>query len=342
MADLRGPDAGVPSSLVRRRSRSAAAVYHLLDSRLFRLLCMPGREAALEGFRTAASGPGGLPPLELTPMAFLDAIGIEPPRPDTFPLPAKVVKDGEALTVTTLVVRFIEAQFREAPDLQADRLQKRVEELREGVPPAALDLFDLCASGFVARAGFAEQIVKQLSFDYLYRFPFPESLREEVIDFLCASLFAAGETVSGLSKMRMIKVLWDRAYPRLLKSNPAARGEIQALDRELKPRSWKDYLAWEPVHHAVLGFTVAKERILPVTAFIPEPAETARARSILYKSALRAFLDQISPADLARLRPQLDAWAPGTLVPCAEDGARDEPVPTGGLPVFVAGAEART
>src|SRR6185369_16620647 len=132
----------------------------LIDSRMLSRLCAAGAEPALAAFRATAAPLGtGLPPLELTPLAFLDALGVQPPPSEAFPL--------------------------------------------------------------------------------------PEVLREEIFEFLCASLFAADETVSGLSKMRMIKTLWDRAYPWLLKANPAAREEIQALDREMRLRTRADYLAWE-------------------------------------------------------------------------------------------------
>lgn len=330
-----------PGFLVRRRlrGRSVDAVRSLIDSRLFRLLCAPGEEAALAGFRASAARAGlapsdGLPPLELTPLAFLDAIGVEAPQPDPFPLPPSVLKSGESLMATSVVVKLIEERFREAPELKPDALRKQAEELRGATEPAAHELFDLCVTRVVSAEGFVDPIIRQLSFDFVYRFPFPEVLREEVFEFLCASLFAAGETVSGLSKMRTIKVLWERAYPRLLKRNPGAREEVQALDRVMRLRVRKDFLAWEVIHHAVLGFAV-EEGFQPVTAFTLEPEAEAEVRCIAYKSALRAFLDQISPDDLAKIRPKLDAWRPGAVVPCQEGGTFASPVPTGDLPIFV-------
>ena len=74
--------------------------------------------------------------------------------------------------------------------------------MREATDPAAHELFDLCLTRFVSRDGLKESVHGHLAFDYLYRFRFPEAVREDIFDFLAASLFAAGESVSGLSKVR--------------------------------------------------------------------------------------------------------------------------------------------
>jgi hypothetical protein len=322
-----------------RQYRGTNAVRYLLDGRLFRLFASPAGEAALAAFRVSVARLGfepgqDLPPLELTPLGFLDVIGIDPPHFDPFPLPPRVLKPGEALMATTVVFKLIEEKFRDAPELQADFIKKRAAELKEKTPPAAHDLFDLCVTDFIAREETVNEIVRQLSFDFAYRFPFPDVLREEVIDFLYASLLAAGETVAGLSKMRSIKMLWDRVYPRLLKVNPGARAELQALDREMRLWTRQDFLDWEMVHHAVLGSAI-KNGFRPVTAFTPDPAERSRARAIAYKSALRSFLDQISQDDLVKMRSKLLSWRPGTLVPCRDDGTFETPVSTGELPLFV-------
>lgn len=310
---------------------------YLIDSRLLRLLC--GEPAALEGFRASVARhglapEGAFPPLDLTPFAFLDAIGVEPALYDVFPLPAAVTKKSkENLTLTTLLAKMARDHYAKAPELQASFLKERVEKMREETDPAAHELFDLCLTRFVSREGFEEAVHGHLAFDYLYRFRFPEVVREDIFEFLAASLFAAGESVSGLSKVRIIRVLWERSYERLLRRNPGARSEVQALDRVMEPKTIKDFLAWEVLHHAILGY--GRKRIHPVTAFTPDPEETVKARSSAYKSALRAFLDQVDHEELATtLRPPIMAWKPGVLVPCREDGTFDALIPTGDLPVF--------
>ncbi len=324
----------------------AVPVRYLLDHRLFRLLCAPGREAALESFRASLashglSPEGELPPLELTPLAFLEVLGNEPPQLPIFPLPPAVLKSSESLMATTLLVRLAVERYREnAPEIHRDRLKERVAELRKEAAPAAHDLFDLCLTRFAEPEGFEERVYGHLAFDFMYRFPFPEVLREEVFDFLCASLFAAGETVAGFSKARMVKRIWDRAYERLLKGNPAARGELQALDREIKPRTREDYFAWELLHHATLGYS-PEDSAYAMTVFALDSAETVTARCIAYKTAIRAFLDQIERSDFSTIRSRLDAWKPGTLVPCREDGSIEAVVPTADLPVFVVAKELR-
>ncbi|MEA2600751.1 MAG: hypothetical protein QOF89_1743 [Acidobacteriota bacterium] len=340
MSDLRAPDTSRPPAWPRpkRRRWRELPVRYLIDSRLFRRLCSPEGEAALAGFRAAITRHGlgageDLPALELTPMGFLAMIGVTPPHVDLYTLPPAVLKPGESLMATSLVAKLAEPHFREAPELKPDPLRKRVEELRQATDPAAHDLFDLCMTRFVSRDAFEDPIARQLAFDYLYRFPFPDVLREDVFHFLCASLFGTGDNVSGLSKMRVVKVVWDRAYPRLLRANPAARGEIQALDREMKLRTRQDFLDWELIHFAVLGCE-AGDGFRPVTAFIPDSAEKLTARAIAYKCALRAFLDPITHDDLAILRHKLDSWRPGTLVSVQEDGTFETLVPTGDLPVF--------
>lgn len=343
--DLTRPDPSRPQIWVRPgRRRQEAVVRHLIDGRLLQRLCGPGSpegDAALVSFRAslprlATAAEEGLPPFELTPLALLDVLGVEPPQFDVFPLPPQVLKSGESLMATSVVVKLVESRFRESSKLQPEALKKGAEELRQETAPEALDLFDLCVTRAVSAEKFEDPIIHQLSFDYLCRYPFPDVLREEVFEFLCASLFAAGETVSGLSKMRMIKTLWDRAYPWLLKANPKAREEIQALDREMRLRTRSDYLGWEVVHHAVLG-VAAGERFDPVVGYLLDSTVRARTRCIAYKSALRAFLDQIHRNDLAKLRSQLDTWRPGALVPCREDGTCEAPVPTADLPLFVGG-----
>jgi hypothetical protein len=321
-----------------RRGRDAVVRY-LLDHRLFGLLVSPGQEEAIERFRAslACAGlapDGGFPPLELSPLGFLEAVGIDPPQYDPLPLPPKLLKSGEHPMAATVIVKLIGEKFREAPEIRPEPLQKRVEEMRQATEPAAHELFDLCMTRWVSTPGFEEKIYNHLAFDYLCRYQFPEVLREEMFEFLSASLFAAGESMAGLSKMRMVKMLWDRAYERLLRGNPGARGDIQALDREMRLRNRKDFLDWEVIHYAILGHGAAKERVDPVTAFTLGSEEKIRARCIAYKTALRAFLDQISRDDLIRMRPQLTAWKPGAIAACREDGGFEALITTGDLPVF--------
>jgi hypothetical protein len=343
VSELRARDAKSPPYWLYPKARRRRQIknHFLLDSRVFRQLCAPGKESVLAGFRASlvdqgfASGDGSLPRLELSPLGFLAALGIDPPRFEPIPLPPDAVKSGEYLTAMTLVIKLVEPKFREAAELQTDVLEKRVEDLRKTVSPEAFDLFDLCVTGVAAREGFRDPVVRQLAFDYLFRYSFPDHLREEVFQFFCASLFAAGESVAGLSKMRAVKVLWDRAYPRLLKANLASRAELQALDREMKLRTRKDFLGREVIHHAILGYET-EDGFNPVTAFAPESEEKIRARSIAYKSALRVFLDQITPDDLEKISYKIEDWKPGAIAPCLEEGGFLPPVGTGDLPVYTA------
>jgi hypothetical protein len=343
--ELPSPTPSHPADLVDRkarrgrRKRNELPFRYLLDGRLFRLLCTSG-PAAPDGFRASLERnglllEGSLPPLELTPLAFLEVIGVEPPRYDKFSLPQKVVRSGESVTITSFVVRKARDFFEKTPQLRAPSLRKRVAELREKTDPAAHELFDLCLTRFVSREGFERDIHGQLAFEFLFTFRFPDPVREMIYDFITVCLFAADENVSGLSKMRLIKTIWDRSYERLLKKHPGARAELQALDREMKPRTFKDYLEWEVVHHTILGFGADKEWFHPVAAFTTDSEETVKARCVAYKSALRAFLDQIDREELATtLRPRLRAWRPGLLVPCRQDGTFDTLVPMGELTVF--------
>lgn len=322
----------------RRRGRDAHPFRYLLDSRLFRLLCTPGQAGALDAFRASLARhglltEGALPPVEMTPLAFLDAAGIEPPPVEVLPLTPNVIKTEESFMITGFVAKQAKDFLAKAPELQADALRKRIEELREKTDPTAHDLFDSCLSRFVSPDGFQDRLHGHLAFDFLYRYRFPEACREDVFEFLAASLFAAGESVSGLSKVRIIKALWDRSYEKLLKKYPGTRDKIQALDREMRLKTFRDYLDWEVLHYSILGSD--GEPVRPVIAFTPDPEETVKARSSAYKSALRAFLDQINQEELATtLKPRLNAWKPGLLVPVREDGSFETLVSTGHLPVF--------
>lgn len=325
----------------RRRDRKELPCRYLLDGRLFRLLCAAGEMAACEGFRASLAShrlppEGGLPDLELTPLAVLDVLGIEPAQYDGPLLPPSAIKGGESYLITGVVVRMAQEFYAKAPELQAESLRKRVEELREQTDPAAHELFDLCLTRFVARDGFQQAILGHLAFDHTYRFRYPEVVREQIFDFLATALIAVGETVPGLSKVRSIKALWDRSYERLLKKNPAAKAEVQALDREMRLRTYRDYLDWEVLHHSILGIgSQDKDKFHPVVAFSPDPEETLKARCVAYKTALRAFLDQIDEEELVTtLRPKLESFRPGWLVPCRQDGTFDGLVCTGDLAVY--------
>jgi hypothetical protein len=323
----------------RRRDRDELPPRFLLDGRLFRDLCAPGQPSALAGFRASLvhhrlAPEGALPPLEMTPLAVLDLLGIEQPFYDGPLMPPSAIKSGEAYLITGVVVQMSREQLEKAPELQAESLRKRVAELREQTNPEAHELFDLCLTRYVAREGFAREIQGQLAFDHTYKYRYPELVRELVFEFLSSALVTVGETVSGLSKVRAIKTVWDRSYERLLKRHPGARAEIQALDREMRLRTTREYLDWEAIHHSILGFAAA-DKFHPVVAFTPDSEEVLKARCVAYKSALRAYLDQIDEEELATtLRPKLEAWRPGRLVPCREDGGFGDPISTGELAVF--------
>lgn len=322
------------------RRRQGGPSRYFLDGRLFRLLCAPGNAAALDGFRESlarqglAPEGGGLPDLEMTALAVLDVLGVEPPPMESYPLPKKVVRENEPVLLTSSIVRLAKQSFATAPELQAESLRQRADDLKARTDPEARELFDLCVTRFVSRDGFEVVIQNFLSFDFLNRFRLPEEIRERVFTLLSAALFGSDETVSGLSKMRVIKAHWDRSYEKLLRKHPRARAEIQALDQEMKLKTFKDFLDWELVHHSVLGYA-GERRTQPVVAFFAEPEERLRAHCTVYKTALRAFLDQIGREDLATtLRTRLRAWKPGVLVPCREDGTFDTLLSTGELPIF--------
>ena len=89
----------------------------------------PGRADALEGFRASITryGLAGLAPearlssLELTPLAFLDAIGVEPAlvRPVPPPREPSSSKSKENLTLTSLLAKMARDLYAKAPELQA-------------------------------------------------------------------------------------------------------------------------------------------------------------------------------------------------------------------------------
>jgi hypothetical protein len=139
--------------------------------------------------------------------------------------------------------------------------------------------------------------------------------------------------ISGLTKVRRLKLFWDKSLERILKKHPRERAEILAVDQEMKPRTYKDFLGWEVIHHAVLGY--ARKQVHPVIAFTPEPEDRLRAKCKAHKTALRAFLDEIPREELAgELRPFLRAWTPGWLVPCRADGRLEAAVSTGEIPIW--------
>jgi len=310
----------------------------LLDSRVFRLLCDPGHPAALDNFRASLADlrlapEGRLPDLEMTPLAVLDAIGVEIPVFPALPhLPKSMValKAGE---VGILIKEAIQKELNTAPQLQPESLRWRMEELREATDPATHDVVDLCLTRLGARDTFEEDILEPVLLDALFTFRFPEEYRERMNRLFDSFLLNKEAQVSGLTKVRRLKRFWDRALERILKKNPKARGEILAVDQEMRLRKYKDFLGWEVIHHTILGY--ARTSVHPVIGFSLEPRETLEARCKAHKTALRAFLDEIPREELTgSLRPYLQAWTPGWLVPCRQDGTLEAPVSTGEVPVW--------
>ena len=338
---LTPPDLGdLVSRMARRRpfGRRERPFRFLLDSRLFRLLCDPGKTAALDGFRTSLARyqlapEGGFPDLEMTPLAFLDVLGVEPPQYPGLPYLPKSMATLGAVDVGSVMMQSIRGDFEKVPELEPSSLRRRVDELREKTDPAAHELFDLCVTRFASRETFEDEILAQLSFDALVTFRFPEEHRERMARLFDSFLVDNRTRISGLSKVRVLKGVWDRSYERILKKRPQARREIQAADQEMKPRNFKEFLGWEMVHFSVFGY--ARKRVHPVVAFTPEPEDRLKLRCRAYKTALRAFLDEIPRAELAKeLRPRIMAWTPGWLVPCRPDGTFESPISTGELPIF--------
>ena len=324
-----------------RNGRRERPFRFLLDGGLFRSLCAPGQAAALDNFRVALGRLGfaadsRLPDLEMTPLAILDVIGVEPPRLSVRPRLPGDMAALETSEIGTVINRAIQRELEKAPELKPARLRQRVDELRQATDPAAHELFDLCLTRFVARDKFEEDILEPLIFDAFFTFRFPEEVRARMTDFLNSSLLEHSGSIAGLSKVRRLKVFWDRSLERILKKHPMARGDILAVDQEMRPRMYGDFLGWEVIHYAVLGYGRGRRRLHPVIAFSPEPEERLRARCRAHKTALRAFLDEISPAELAgdEVRPRMTALTPGWLVPCRADGTVEAPMSTGEVPVW--------
>lgn len=320
-----------------RRSRREIPFRYFIDNRLFRLLCDPGKPAVFEGFRAALAErrllvDGSLPEMEMTPLGVLDALGLEPPPFRSFRLPAESLS-WTAVEMVGELMRMAKGKFAKLPELQPENLRGRSDELRRKANPAAHELFDRFLTRFLSNEQCSEAILKDLALDAAFRFPLPEEMREDVLHFYKGALLSNQDFLSGLTKTRVLKVCWDRSYERLLKKNPQARKEIQEIDQEVKPRTFEDYLILEVVHFAVLGYSA--ERVHPVIAFMLDSEETLKDRCTLHKTALRAFLDEVPEDELATVfRAELQAWKPGWLVPCRDDGTFGEPVSTGELPIF--------
>lgn len=310
----------------------------LLDGRLFRLLCEP---AALDRFRAAVAHlrlapAGGLPHLEMTPLAVLDVMGVEPPRLPLLPSPPEDVVTLEKDVEFVILIRdLIQKELRQAPELEPWSLMWRVEALRDATAPVAHELFDLCLTCFCCRDTSVEEILEQLALDGLFTFRFPVELRERMSHLFNSLLVFNEVPVAGLTRVRRLKGFWDKSLERILKRHPRARGEILAVDQEVRPRTYEDFLGWEVIHYAVLGY--GGKRLHPVIAFSPEPEERLRAQCRAHKTALRAFLDEIDLEERTSLRPLLAAWTPGWLVSCRKDGTVEGAISTGEVGVWAAG-----
>lgn len=301
-------------------------------------MCGPGQTAALESFRASLARlrlapEGRLPDLEMTPLTILDVIGVEPP---SFPLlryfPESMVTLSAA-EVAILLKEAIEKELGTAPDLEVESLRWRVEALREATDPAAHEVFDLCLTRFAAGDSFRDEILAHLVFDTLFRFHFPEEYRERMTHLFNALLLSDDMPVAGMTKVRRLKGFWDKSLERILKKQPRARGEILAVDQEVRPRTYKDFLGWEVIHHSILGY--GRKRMHPVIGFSLESEDRLRARCKAHKTALRAFLDEIPREELAgELRPRLRTWTPGWLVSCRADGTLEGVISTGEVGVW--------
>jgi hypothetical protein len=324
-----------------RAGRREMPYRFLLDGGLFRLLCDAEQADRLESFRASLAHlrlapKGGLPDLEMTPLAILDALGVEPPRFPAIPNLPKSLATLEDVEVGIVLLQTIRKEFEKAPELEPASLRRRADELRQATNPAAHDLFDLCLTRFVSRDKFEQGILAQLAFDALLTFRFAEEYRMWMAHLFNSFLLSSDRQISGLTKVRRLRLFWDESLERILKRNPKHRSEILAVDQEMKPRAYKDFLGWEVIHLAILGF--ARTRVHPVIAFSPEPEDRLRARCKAHKTALRAFLDEIPRSELAgELRHHLRAWAPGWLVACQGDGRVEGVVETAAVEVWAAG-----
>jgi hypothetical protein len=310
----------------------------LLDSRVFRLLCDPERPAALDNFRASLArlrlAPEGLlPDLEMTPLAVLDAIGVELPVFPALPYLPKTMAALKAVEVGILIKESIQKEFKAAPQLQPESLRWRMEELREATDPAAHEVVDLCLARFGIGDTFEEDILEPLILDALFTFRFPDEYKERMNHLFDSFLLNQKAQVAGLTRMRRLKGVWDRSLLGILKKNPRARREILAIDQEMRLRTYRDLLAWEVIYYAILGY--ARKAVHPVIGFSLESRETLEARCKGHKTALRAFLDDISHEELTGpLRPWIKAWTPGWLVPCREDGTLGAAISTGEVPIW--------
>lgn len=73
-----------------------------------------------------------------------------------------------------------------------------------------------------------------LTLDALFTFRFPEEYQERMIHLMNSFLLSNTAQVSGLSKVRRLKVFWDKSRERILKKNPYARGEIVAVGQKIQ------------------------------------------------------------------------------------------------------------
>lgn len=269
-----------------------------LDNNFYRKLCTTKDGSALQRWFSsiqkepmlASAVVGGRLEPYITPFSILEALGITVPYPD-LRIPSRL-NSGPRAAIDQL--EFVDGEakkyFAGLDVLKPANLQRRFAEQALYTHTSSKPIERMHLEGGLGDPNLQRNLVTALSFDYLTKFPFAKEYRKDLRGFVFVHwLFIQNSLLSGLSKYRLAKTIWDDAFSEM-QNTPSlkVRGaeEINAL---MSLKTHRDFVDTELIHLAVHGYYKADgyRRLLCVTC---DPHDTIVARVRIYKTLYNACL----------------------------------------------------
>jgi hypothetical protein len=298
---------------------------YFLDNNIYRDLTTSANGEAIRNFNLSIVDSGVIPminvKLRMTPFTVLEAVGLK-----------KIPDPNLILNIQTLrkspneIISYLSSKARtfylDSPILKREHLISLANKQSiKYTSNEGKELERRCVYKPLSFNLFEKILIDNLTFDYIYKFDFPQEKQFVITDFLLPSLFTDHSHISGLSKFRWAKKFWDKIYQNLNKTDLCVSQKeiIEGINKSMKLKKLKDFLDCEIIHKVLVGdFVDGKYR--PSIAFTSDNGQDIINRIMVYKSFIEYLSENLSDKVSDHYRAIIAKWHSGMVVFCNSDG----------------------
>jgi hypothetical protein len=297
-----------------------------LDNNFYRRLCTSKDGSTFQNWVTSLNKSEQLRELILenrlepyiTPFAILEGLGITVPYPE-IKLPQHLKQGAHnAVNQFSFVNDEAKKYFASLNTLKIEHLQQRFLEQSEYTHPSAKAIERMHLMYGLQDNNLPNKLITSLSFDYVTKYQYSRECRKGLRALVFVhGLFVQNSLMSGFSKYRLTKGMWEDAYEEMQQDPSMKIEKADEIHQLMKLKKHKDFLDTDLIHLAVHGYfsNEAYRKIICITC---DDYETILFRVRIYKTLYNACLSFVRESDdiYSNYETVLNQFANGVILIC--------------------------